>query len=52
MIKKAGSRPTKRYINEVKTWGVNQAKWEAAREFCLDKGWKFQIMHEDHLGIK
>jgi hypothetical protein len=45
-------KPTKRYINEVKTWGVNQAKWEAAEEFCKDRGWKFQIMHEDHLGIK
>jgi hypothetical protein len=45
-------KPTKRYINEVKTWGVNQAKWIAAEEFCKDRGWKFQIMHEDHLGIK
>jgi hypothetical protein len=45
-------KPTKRYINEVKTWGVNQAKWIAAQEFCKDRGWKFQIMHEDHLGIK
>jgi|TARA_B110000908_G_scaffold136485_1_gene161740 hypothetical protein len=48
----SGKKPTKRYINEVKTWGINKAKWEAAGEFCLDKGWKFQIMHEDHLGIK
>jgi len=46
------SRVTKRYINEVKTWGVNQAKWQAAEDFCKDRGWKFQIMHEDHLGIK
>lgn len=45
-------KPTKRYINEVKTWGVNQAKWEACEEYCLDRGWRFQIMHEDHLGIK
>lgn len=43
---------TKRYINEVKTWGVNQAKWAAAEEFCKDRGWKFQIMHEEHLGVK
>ena len=48
----SGKKPTKRYINEVKTWGINKAKWEAAGELCLDKGWKFQIMHEDHLGIK
>ena len=45
-------KPTKRYINEVKTWGINQAKLIAAEEFCKDRGWKFQIMHEDHLGIK
>jgi hypothetical protein len=45
-------RQSPKYINEVKTWGINQAKWEAAEEFCKDRGWKFQIMHEDHLGIK
>lgn len=46
------TRITKGYINEVKTWGVNQAKWQAAEDFCKDKGWKFQIMTEEHLGIK
>lgn len=46
------SRVTKRYINEVKTWGVNQAKWKAANEFCKDRGWKFQLITEDELGIK
>lgn len=43
---------SKRFINEVKTWGINQAKWEAAEEYCKDRGWKFQIMTEDNLGIK
>lgn len=42
----------KAFLNEVKTWGVNQAKWKAAKEYCDDKGWKFQIMTEDQLGIK
>jgi hypothetical protein len=46
------NKPTKKYLNEVKTWGVNKAKWDAAEEYCKDKGWTFQIMHEDHLGIK
>jgi hypothetical protein len=38
--------PTKRYINEVYTWGVNSAKWSAAEEYCKDRKWKFQIMTE------
>lgn len=45
------SRKTKRYITEVMTFGVNQAKWKAAEEFCLDRGWEFQIITEDHLGL-
>ena len=44
-------RVTKQYINEVTTWGVNQAKWKAATEFCLDRGWEFKIMTEEHLGL-
>lgn len=43
---------TKRYINEVFTWGVNEAKWKAATEFCKDRGWSFHIFTENELGIK
>jgi hypothetical protein len=42
-------RVTKQYITEVTTWGVNQAKWKAAEEYCLDRGWKFVIFTEDQL---
>jgi hypothetical protein len=42
----------KAYINEVMTWGVNQAKWKAASEFCADRKWRFLIMTEKELGIK
>jgi len=42
---------TKRYINEVVTYGVNQAKWKAAEEYCLDRGWKFKVITEKDLGI-
>lgn len=34
------------------TWGVNEAKWKAAEEYCKDRGWKFIIMTEHELGIK
>lgn len=43
---------TKRYITEVTTWGINNAKWQAAERFCIQKGWKFIIMTEKELGIK
>lgn len=43
---------TKQYINEVVTWGVNEAKWKAATEFCLDRGWQFKVLTEKDLGIK
>ena len=44
-------RVTKRYITEVTTWGINQAKWKAATEYCLDRGWEFKLITEDHLGL-
>lgn len=43
---------TKRYLNEVMTWGVNQAKWKAAKELCDKKGWEFRILTEKELNIK
>jgi len=48
---KVQRRVTKQYITEVTTWGVNQAKWKAATEYCLDRGWQFMLMTEDHLGL-
>lgn len=44
-------RKTKRFINEVMAWGVNSAKWEHAREYCLDRGWEFVIITEKELGL-
>lgn len=43
------SKATPRYINEVKNWGINNAKWEAAKTYCDDKGWKFQILTEKEI---
>lgn len=43
---------TRRYITEVMTYGVNQAKWKAANEFCADRNWQFVIMTEKELGIQ
>jgi hypothetical protein len=43
---------TKKYLTEVKTWGINTSKWKAANEYCKDRGWKFMIITEKELGIK
>ena len=45
------SRKTKKYINEVATYGINSSKWKFAKEYCKDRGWKFQIITEKELGI-
>lgn len=44
-------RKTRRYISEVRTWGVNSAKWKAATEYASGRGWIFKILNEDHLLI-
>ena len=44
-------RVTKKYINEVVTWGINEAKWNAAIEYCKDRNWKFKIITQDNLNI-
>ena len=49
---KIQKRKTRKYITEVATWGINSAKWRAAEEYCLERGWEFIIMDEYTLGIK
>lgn len=46
---KVQKRKTKKYITEVMTWGVNNAKWAAAKEFCKDRGWEFRLITEADL---
>jgi hypothetical protein len=45
-------KKTKRFIDEVFQYGVNDAKWKAAFEFCKDRNMKFVILTEKDLGIK
>lgn len=45
------ARVTRRFIEEVQTWGVNQSKWKNAQEFCENRGWKFMIITERELGL-
>lgn len=44
-------RISRRYLNEAKTYAINCAKWEAAEEYCKEKGWKFVKYTEKELGV-
>lgn len=46
------TRKTKKYITEVRNFGINTSKWQAAKDFCKDRGWKFTILTEHELGLK
>jgi hypothetical protein len=45
-------RQTQKYLNEVYMYAKNQSKWDAAREWCADHGYEFQILTEKELNIK
>jgi hypothetical protein len=49
---KQPTKLSKKYLTEVKTWGINEAKWKAANEYCKDRGWTFHIFTQKELGIK
>lgn len=44
-------RKTRRYLNEVATYAVNVAKWEAAQKVCEEQGWEFKILTEHDLHL-
>ena len=48
---KTPKRKTKNYINEVRNWAVNDAKWKNAIEYCNDRNMEFILITEDELGI-
>jgi len=42
-------RRTKRYLTEVTTYMINQAKFKAAQEYCDDRKYKFRILTEKEI---
>jgi hypothetical protein len=45
-------RQSKNYIREVYEYAKNQSKWEAAKDWCADRGYQFKIITEDNLNIR
>ena len=46
---KPKTRTTRRFLTEVQTWGVNKAKWAAAKAHADARGWRFVIMTEKEI---
>jgi hypothetical protein len=46
-----GKKRDKTFMNEAMTYVTNNAKWTAARAFCAQRGWIFQIVTEKDLGL-
>ncbi len=44
-------RQTRGYLREAFEYAKNQAKWKAANEWCLDRGFEFKVLTEKELGI-
>ena len=42
-------RRTKAWLNEVRTYVTNQAKWKAAAEYCEDRGYNFRLITEKEI---
>jgi len=40
------NKDKRKYLREMKTFAINNYKWEAAKEFCSKNGWVFKILTE------
>ena len=49
LVEKLDLKKKRRYMKSVRTWLVNEAKWEAAKKVCEIKGWTFEIFTEKQL---
>lgn len=46
---KTPKRKTQSWVNEVYTYATNTAKWEAANEWCEDRGINFRLLTEKNI---
>ena len=48
---KVQRKMTKKYIYEVTEYAKNQSKWEAAKQYCDDRNYKFMLITEKELKV-
>ena len=46
---KTPKKRTRKWYKEVQTYGINQAKWKSAIDWCANRGMEFKILTEKHL---
>ena len=46
---KTPKKRTRKWYKEVQTYGINQAKWKSAKDWCANRGMEFKILTEKHL---
>lgn len=49
---KHGNKKQSTILYETATWAINQAKWQAAKQWCKKHNVIFQILTEEHLFFK
>lgn len=50
VVKKTqNGRYSRQTLRAILIWGINQAKWKAAREYCQKKDWDFRLITEKEL---
>lgn len=47
-----GTKKTKKFLAEAQTYIVNQAKWDAAKRYAVDRNYEFVVLTEYELGLK
>ena len=46
------TRKTKKWLNEIKTYSINEAKWKHEKKWCETNDMEFKILTEEELGIR
>ena len=46
---KTPKKRTRKWYKDVQTYGINQAKWKSAIDWCANRGIEFKILTEKHL---
>ena len=44
-------RTRKSILRQLETYKINQLKWQAAKQYCAERGWKFYVLTEVDISL-